>query len=132
VKIYVCHTTGTSEHTLNVSINSVATHLAHGDRLGTCDQSCSQNKNANSLSAISESEIKIYPNPVTGAFVVKLPENMNAQEAIIMDVQGREVTRKTFTDERVLNFDLGREANGVYILQVIDGKDVYRTTITKQ
>jgi hypothetical protein len=40
-KVDICHIppgNPDNAHTINVSVNAIPAHLAHGDRLGSCDQ----------------------------------------------------------------------------------------------
>lgn len=134
MKIYVCHIDGSGVgNTLAIGIAGVAAHLAHGDQLGQCGQSCSANKNAIAGStATFNNEVKVYPNPATGKFIVQLPTGMPAEEAVLMDMNSRIIERRSFEGQSKLSFNLAKEPAGMYMIQAIAGSTVYRTTVNKQ
>ena len=76
--------------------------------------------------------IKVYPNPITGVFTVELPYGMGGTEAILMDMSGRTIQRQSFEGENKLNFDLSSQSKGVYMVEIINGKEVHRTRVVKQ
>jgi hypothetical protein len=137
-KIYICHIpqgNPANASTLSVSTNAVASHLAHGDYLGQCGQGCGAPVTArlagSSGGAIGE-EVKVYPNPNNGAFVVEIPYTEEERTLItVSDVQGKLIQRKAVTDADGLRIrlDLGDVARGVYFLEVVYGNQRFRTKL---
>jgi len=79
-KVLVCHKTS-NNHTVTicVSANAVPAHLAHGDNLGSCnDTSCfnfssrsSAEEETATISSEPQAAFAIYPNPNNGTFTIQ-------------------------------------------------------------
>lgn len=128
-KFAICHVDNKGRRkTKCVSRDQVAAHLAHGDMLGSCN---SGDKNiTEEASDLADADINIYPNPTTGIFVIDLPSDVAAGEAIITDMTGKLIARKTFESGSKLNFDLQYAPKGVYLIQLVNGEDTYRSKIS--
>ncbi|MEI7981719.1 MAG: T9SS type A sorting domain-containing protein, partial [Bacteroidota bacterium] len=77
--------------------------------------------------------IKIYPNPTTGSFVLELPGEYNVQDTRvkIYGMRGDLVLSLEQLNDRRQRVDLSRQPAGIYLVQVTDGKLAYRTKIIK-
>lgn len=139
--VKVCHASGswwnTSYTTMNVSQSAVASHLAHGDNLGSCSNDDDDDHNHHCgnkgiTTEITSGELKLYPNPTSGEFVVDLPTTVKGGEAMIMDANGKVVERKVFMPDTKLTFNLNYVAKGTYLVQIVNGTDVYKTRVVIQ
>jgi hypothetical protein len=136
-KVFICHVppgNSGNPNTLSISVNAVPSHLGlhSGDRLGKCDQTCGGNKGGDMEEHLEAGELKVYPNPTTGMFVVELPGDVKGGQAVILDMQGKVVDQKTFLPDSKLTFDLGSVAKGVYLIQVMNGDNIYRSRVVVQ
>jgi hypothetical protein len=143
-KVFICHAPpGNPSNTqqLSVSVNAVPSHIGqHGDdRLGKCGQTCGAAAKEDEAAAgerleeiVGIGEMKVYPNPTTGVFYVELPEAVKGGEALILDMTGKLVERKTFLPGTKLTFNLDYVAKGTYVIQVMNGSDIYRARIVVQ
>jgi hypothetical protein len=77
-------------------------------------------------------EVKVYPNPNTGAFTVELPAGMEQSEVVIMDMAGKVIQKKTAMEGNKLQFDLGPVARSMYMLHLTNGSQNFRTRISVQ
>jgi hypothetical protein len=87
----------------------------------------------NSVNSLSNPSVEfaVYPNPTNGEFTLNVNKPGDNSFVEIYNTLGQLVTK---TQLRDLNnkINLGKEANGVYHLRVIqDGKSVYRTKVVK-
>jgi hypothetical protein len=133
-KVYICHTVSPTPGTLSVATAAVAAHLAHGDYLGQCGQTCESISGSAGKGGTTQavSGIKVYPNPVLNTFTIQLPANMKGAEANVLDITGKVVQRKSFADSNILNFDMSNNAKGVYTIEVIEGNEVHRIKVVKE
>jgi hypothetical protein len=134
-KVWICHAppgNPSNTQTLSISVNAVPSHLSNhsGDRLGRCDQNCGASKNGTGVELMTSGDVKIYPNPTTGMFVVELPGEVLGGEAIVMDMSGRIIEKKAFLPEMELRFDLSSVAKGIYMIHVQNGDNTYRTKVS--
>jgi hypothetical protein len=135
-KVFICHVppgNPGNPNTLSISANAVPSHLGQhsGDQLGKCGQACTAGK-GDDMEIAAGGELKVYPNPTSGMFVVELPTEVKGGQAVILDMQGKVVTQKTFLPDSKLTFDLGGVAKGVYLIQVQNGENIYRSRISVQ
>lgn len=70
-----------------------------------------------SINDLSNANISIYPNPNTGTFTVKSPENV---DITIFDITGKTVYQNTNIKEA--NIDLSKNQKGLYIIQLKNNK----------
>lgn len=126
--VLICH----NGNTLSVAASAVPAHLAHGDNLGSCDNDWWGWWKGGNQDAMNFKELRVFPNPSTGFFTVDLPETVKGGEATIMDVNGKVIEHKRFLPDSKLTFDIGYVAKGMYMVQIVNGSDVYRARITIQ
>jgi hypothetical protein len=72
-------------------------------------------------SGVAGGEVKVYPNPNTGSFIVELPYIEDEQAQItVTDIHGKVITRKVVVGKasHKVPFDLGDVARGVYFVEV--------------
>ncbi len=67
------------------------------------------------------SELKLYPNPTNGNFVVDLGDNYNNPKIIITDLSGRIIQSNTYNKTHLVNLRLEAPA-GVYLL-IVESED---------
>lgn len=66
-------------------------------------------------------QVRIYPNPNNGVFAIDIPAGMQAGEAVVIDVNGRILQRKTYIAGTALQFDMKDAAKGVYVVRFTTG-----------
>jgi hypothetical protein len=68
-------------------------------------------------------QLSVFPNPTTGTFAVRLPENRTDASILITDVAGRTVATKTISKDAppIITFDLSDQAKGIYLVEVKNG-----------
>ena len=81
--------------------------------------------------AINVSGVLVYPNPFKHALNVVMQTATGAVKLRIMDLSGRVIMQQTFTGSATVN-NLEKLSSGVYILQVIDGKNVSSFRLIKE
>jgi hypothetical protein len=64
--------------------------------------------------------LQLYPNPTSGLLTVDFGQELQHAELIVIDLQGKEVARKTVNDQLTVTLDLSELQNGVYLLSVRD------------
>jgi hypothetical protein len=117
--VVICH----KANTIEVEVNAVSAHLAHGDFLGSCSSSA----------PYSDLSISAAPNPSKDYFIITIlggntPEPMSI---LVSDAMGREVERwnNTFTK----SFRLGANyMPGLYMVRVIQVREMATITLLKQ
>jgi hypothetical protein len=110
-----------------VDESAVAAHLAHGDYLGNCGNSCSppiaNAKVASDESTVQENDIAVdaYPNPFRSSIYVQVsnPEEKSVSMSMV-DLMGRNVALKPLdkTPEGAHVLDTDQLSGGMYFLQV--------------
>ena len=130
-KVYVCH----NGHTICISENAVAAHLAHGDYIGPCgNSSCEENSQKSDASAllafqenrndvfVEENGFSVYPNPTSGRLIIVAHESfvgknstleINSVAGTLM--QSRQID--TLKGER-LELNAANLSSGTYFLTV--------------
>lgn len=63
-----------------------------------------------------KNKILVYPNPVNNTLYINLPKNIDLEEVIIYDIQGKEI--QTFS-KNIPHIDVANLASGIYFLKVI-------------
>jgi hypothetical protein len=132
-KVYICHTVPTTPNTLSVSVSAVPAHLAHGDYLGMCGQSCATSARM-TAGNIAGDQIKVYPNPNNGAFTVELPYIEDKATITVADIAGKTILKKIVRngEDSRLNLQLSDVAKGVYFVDVVLGDQHFRTKLIIQ
>jgi hypothetical protein len=97
-KVELCHVpedNPANEHTICVSVNAVAEHLAHGDMLGACGtyHGCDDPKTAPLVSTLDtkyETRLNAYPNPFGESTTIAFSSGVEGQITIqLFDFTGR-------------------------------------------
>ena len=60
----------------------------------------------------------VYPNPTTDIINVEINKRKTSSVLSINDVQGREVFRKVFSKDQLIQANVSSLATGIYILQL--------------
>jgi len=72
-----------------------------------------------SLDLISKQKFKIFPNPMSNYFIFENADNSYIEDAIIVDLKGREIFRKTINSKRdIIEVELPKTTNGLYNLKI--------------
>ena len=71
-------------------------------------------------------ELNIYPNPSTGTFNLNLPVSVKSYNLCVRNLLGEFVLKKQVSGITT-SFDLSDYANGLYLVQVMDGNESIRT-----
>ncbi|WP_276132624.1 choice-of-anchor L domain-containing protein [Polluticoccus soli] len=140
-KVKICHyppgnPANTQQQCLPTS--AIAAHLAHGCVLGDCPSNKSsgtgdgEEGDNHGVEALAVTEVKVYPNPNTGAFTVELPAGLEKSEVVITDMAGKVIQKQTALEGNKLQFDLGPVARGMYMLHLTNGSQNFRTRISVQ
>lgn len=76
-------------------------------------------------------DMSVYPNPTDGGFKIIMPESMLNEYSYchIYDLNGVLIVEKKLSDETEVN--IGNMPNGIYLLKVINGEDVFSKIIVK-
>lgn len=113
-KVYMCHN-GT---TICVSLNSVQTHLNHGDYLGQCT---SLRSIVNVEPVSDEFRVNVSPNPSAGAFRIQvISKSIEPISVRVMDLSGKVLTVNSNAIKN--SIVLGNELKpGTYLAEVIQG-----------
>jgi endoglucanase len=80
----------------------------------------------------SDSEVSVYPNPLTnGTLNLKLSriENNEASLVVITDMSGRVVLTKTFSTTDIQINTQGQIRSGLYNVRVVNGTQVYNSKL---
>ena len=91
-------------------------------------QSVDREKVKNSITSYEDKiNVKIYPNPTEGQFRLKFKQEEKAKTLIeINDLKGKTILQEDlgkFSGEFNKQFDLSKNGKGIYILNLIQGKD---------
>jgi hypothetical protein len=142
-KVKICHQTGSSKNPCTeicVDESAVASHLAHGDFLGSCTSDCMDPKLKNRPVVIGKEEIieiadfKIlaYPNPSNYQFNLNVIGGTDEQvEVVVYDMLAREVKRITKPNAKEIQF--GEELpSGEYLLLIRQGSNQKAINVIKK
>ncbi len=135
-KVQVCHN-GKTLCVSKTGKNGVAEHLAHGDKLGSCDTQLPCGS-ANSRVATYEPTSELptegwlaYPNPFEQTLTLQLhATTAGSADIVLVDMVGRSVVSKKqllVEGSNRIVLETGRVAPGVYIVQLTDAASVVRT-----
>ena len=139
-KVVVCHIpsgNNSNPQEICIAANAVQTHLNHGCYVGPCGAAkggAGAEEDENGIGAIAEvaaTEWSIYPNPNNGLFVLEVPVT-GESNIVISNLSGQVVYRKAVTATGKVSIDMQGAAKGIYILQVTNGHDSYRSKLTVQ
>lgn len=120
-KVKICH----KGKTICIDTNAVSAHLAHGCLLGECDT-----LGPKMSPAMIGNALDIYPNPSTGEFTVAVPEEVTSGAKLtVTDMNGKVIISQPANGSQYLNLQLDNAIKGLYMIQLIDGKEVYRSKV---
>jgi PKD repeat protein len=131
-KVTICH----NGKPLSVNTSALASHLAHGDCVGSCPQTSAINArlaNTNEIEqerAINELSAKLFPNPTNKEFTIQLSETGEAK-IVVMDIVGKVLKETVSIDANVI-IDLSDLNNGLYFVQIIQNGKLFKEKIIKQ
>ncbi len=131
-KVLVCHSTGSAKNPwvqVCIAPSAVATHLANGSYLGSCMAA----KGTTVEPIVKASALKVYPNPASGAFEVRLINfKPGTYQVNVIDITGKFVASRNVNTEystQDIRFDLRNNASGTYYIRVMNGKEVISTQV---
>jgi Bacterial lectin/Secretion system C-terminal sorting domain len=135
-KVYLCHkkngdngngTIGDNAHTICVSVNAVAAHLAHGCCLGACETTTER------VAVSVNNDNIVYPNPTQGVVRVKvdLVQSPNA-EILIMNSRGYIVERRNAAGSSAQSFDLRKYGTGIFVIKIVSGTNIITNKVMVQ
>jgi len=140
-KIAICHVAENGKDKAKakcVAKDAAAKFLQNGYQLGTCTISKAEKaKQAEViLTGDEDNDLKVYPNPTSGKFKLRL-DNFKASKAeiIVVDASGTIIEKQTIeltTDGQIVNFNLSKNAPGLYVIKVITNTAVQTTKVLLQ
>lgn len=138
-KVLVCHIpsgNNSNPQSVCISANAVQTHLDHGCYVGPCGAAkggagAEEESLIGNVGEVAATEWSVYPNPSNGVFVLEMPFTDDAN-IIISNLSGQVVYRKSVSGTAKVSVDMQGAAKGVYIMQVTNGHDTYRSKLTVQ
>lgn len=77
---------------------------------------------ANGIESPYQSLIQMLPNPVNTFSVIKLPENFKEVSLKVIDMTGKIILEKDFSNTESINLDCANFSNGTYIVQLFNNK----------
>lgn len=141
-KINVCITKNNgSTQTKAVQPHKVASYLQSGARLGRCDESCGAAAKGGRNTVDNETEqygledlaieknIKVYPNPNNGTFIVEIPESAKGGKLQIIDMMGKIVKRVDNIRDTKLQTSMNEVADGVYMVELMNETESFRVRV---
>jgi hypothetical protein len=129
---------GTLNYTDSVGLqyDSVYQYLLKAETAKWPQFSAVKNVKLDSTSGITnviQNSLSVYPNPATDKLFIKLPDNFNAQQITITDALGRLVMRLNPDDvAEPSTINIETLARGLYILSVINNRNILTTKFYKQ
>ncbi|HRH01470.1 MAG TPA: T9SS type A sorting domain-containing protein [Bacteroidia bacterium] len=73
----------------------------------------------------TNSNVKMYPNPMHNMLTIQLPDNFKAYTILITDIAGREIQSYTASNNLIIqNSSMHR---GMYLVKILDDKKIYST-----
>jgi hypothetical protein len=136
-KVLVCHNTGSAKNPwvqVCIAPSAVATHLANGGYLGTCNiATVTSNGETKPAIKAKAATVLAYPNPSRGNVSLRLSNFTTGKVTIqVIDGNGKLVSIQSssiaYTTEDV-SIDLSRVAGGVYQIKVIGDKEMLMTKV---
>jgi hypothetical protein len=81
-----------------------------------------------------EMDIRVYPNPSNGTFNLELPNTDQKVRIVVTDVSGKTVAIENLDENhsQTIKLNLQNVSQGVYMLHVTNGDQVYRTKLMIQ
>jgi hypothetical protein len=126
-KVLICHKAGKSTNGLQIDEAAVATHLSHGDMLGTCTTMSPAITATNMNEKAAEFNrflITAFPNPARTSFTISINGNPEIWNLQVVDVHGR-----VLKEQKILNqanqVYIGNLKKGIYILRLVGKTGIY-------
>lgn len=120
---------------LQLGGNLSAAISMNGQYCGTLPSSSQKSMNNSSEKPFPMStQFRIYPNPTSGVFVVDFPGNGPLSEPVkieIYDIQGVRIFSTLIREAGIWPISLKGFPNGIYLLQIISGRDIESRKILK-
>lgn len=125
-----------NEHILKLATDSEKIFLSistkeHGNEFYTVTDSLPIFLATNEIRVNDENsaEIKVYPNPVSDSFSIKLSKNFKAEEVKIFDTTGRLIRSASYQNDKVYVSDL---PSGIYFIKIKTNQGDYISKIIKK
>ncbi len=86
----------------------------------------SQNPANTGILTFDEKDFVLYPNPTSGSFTVRIPQQYGTGQISVMDIHGREMmTQETIEGQATYLFEGGTLPTGIYmVVKKADGREV--------
>lgn len=110
---------------------SNGTYLVTFNAQNRCGTSTNlQNVTISTLSVCEENEtnIKVYPNPVTSLITIDFPNEIAQGEVIINSVNGKLLEKQKINQNRQVQLNFNKYATGIYIITIRDNQTKQTTT----
>jgi hypothetical protein len=81
--------------------------------------------------ALSYGEYLVYPNPSTGIFNLRLPNSDQKVRIVISDLSGKTIAVENINEDHseIIRVELRNVARGIYLMQVNNGQETFRTKL---
>ncbi|MBW7866702.1 MAG: M4 family metallopeptidase [Brumimicrobium sp.] len=101
---------------------------------GSCSSTLSGHFIYDTTSLLEEiaNNLKIYPNPTNGKFIVEWSTSIHMKDIIVMDVIGRVIMNLQTDNSTTQSIDLTEFETGVYVLQMITENGAINRKVTKR
>ncbi len=82
---------------------------------------------------LTEVEFSLYPNPVSNELFLTLAEDINLEQLIVTDAQGKTVINTNFiTTSPTTSFDVSELENGLYFVNIVTAEGVSSKSFVKK
>lgn len=123
-KVTICHKNGNS---LSINVSDVANHIAHGDKIGSCDAVVTASVKGKQVDQktvkIQEFTVQAYPNPSSSDFSLSISSDVQQPVNVrVFDLSGKLLrTIKTTTGITKLGNEL---KSGTYIVEITQDNNI--------
>jgi hypothetical protein len=141
-KVFICHTE--NQKTLSIHISSVADHLAHGDKLGKCNDPDPCAEPFAALQAggdvfipysAQEVSFTLFPNPADATIILQFVAiEAGAVDIVVFNADGREVYAAKYTTVKGINnltLEIGELMHGMYFVRMQSEERYYYERFVK-
>jgi hypothetical protein len=127
-KVAICH----NNHTICISINALKAHLAHGDKLGSCNPGDNSENNGSGPehNKNEKDPCKIYPNPASEYVTVQIDRSVDPGICRLELVDPSGMVLRSFDADQKNEIEIrkGNLRNGQYVLR-LTGNKVYSMAV---
>lgn len=123
-KVVICH----GSNSLTIDGNAVATHLAHGDKLGNCALTYrtvpARSSSANEqISTAGKLSVKVLSNPAVTDFTLMISATVHTDKITlrVTDVHGRVMEQRVYSGANQTVQIGGQYHSGLYFVEIIQG-----------